>query len=72
MDDYNATAIIFVTLLFGLFAGLIIGSNVEQSNSFGKDYQRGERAGIQLCIQNPKVCKVKYDYWNLKGNADEN
>lgn len=67
-SEMVAIGAIFIVILPGL--GILFGSAIQKNNGFGNDYQRGERAGVQLCIQNPKVCKVKYDYWNLKGNNE--
>lgn len=47
------------------FAGFLTATLVLLIISSG--YEKGiEKKVIKACIEQPKVCKVKYDYYNLK------
>jgi hypothetical protein len=54
----------FFAGLLAATAGFMFGGAVV-FNGFDKDI---ERKVVKACIEQPKVCKVKYDFYSLKGN----
>lgn len=53
----------FFTGFFVTFLGIFVGGIVTFSG-YDKDI---EKKVVKECIEQPKVCKVKYDFFTLKG-----
>jgi hypothetical protein len=59
MNDETPGAGILALIICSLF-GVMIGHFVIQQHKSGKN------EGIVFCVENPKECKVNYDYLKLK------
>ena len=69
MDEFERGFAVFVTIIVGI-GGVVVGAvlGVEQGVEQGR--KDATRSATIECINKPKECKIRYDYYQIERKSD--